>query len=305
MVRSMGAIGAHSSVYRIFNVVALAAMAWALVGCAGGPMQGFFGRSGKSASVTFMKTIGPPAGVEKALNVELASAAKEHDVPIVQSGASYKVRGYLSTSPDGPNYKLAYIWDVLDASDKRVHRILGEQPIPKKGSDPWAGVDRQALSAIAATTMGDLAAWLPNQEPAERPVATAAQRTPAATQGGDSGQYLALVPTVSGAPGDGSKSLTLAIKKHLAGKGVKLASAKGNNVYTVAGTVRMGRPSGNRQTIAIEWKVSDPGGKTLGKVSQNNTIQKGSLDKAWGSNADAAAAAAADGIVKLLPRARR
>ena len=217
------------------------------------------------------------------------------------SGGAYKVRGYLSTSPDGANYKLAYIWDVLDKSDKRVHRILGEQPIPKKGSDPWAGVNQAALSAIASKTMTDLAAWLPRGAAPARsttlPVAAAAQRT--------SGSYLALVPTVKGAPGDGSKSLTAAMKKQLSRKGIKLAKAKGANVYQVAGKVKMGRPSGTKQSIAIEWHVSDPKGKYLGKVSQQNNIAKGSLDKSWGANADRAAAAAADGIVKLLPRRGR
>ena len=86
---------------------------------------------------------------------------------------------------------------------------------------------------------------------------------------------------------------------------MKLANTKGANVYTVAGKVKMGRPSGNKQSIAIEWRVSDPAGKNLGKVSQQNTIPKGSLDRSWGTSADKAAAAAADGIVKLLPRAQR
>jgi hypothetical protein len=37
-------------------------------------------------------------------------------------------------------------------------------------------------------------------------------------------------------------------------------------------------------------------------VSQQNTIPKGSLNGPWGAIADAAAGAAADGIVKLLPK---
>jgi len=37
-------------------------------------------------------------------------------------------------------------------------------------------------------------------------------------------------------------------------------------------------------------------------VSQQNTIAKGALNGPWGPIADAAAGAAADGIIKLIPR---
>jgi hypothetical protein len=48
--------------------------------------------------------------------------------------------------------------------------------------------------------------------------------------------------------------------------------------------------------------VVDPTGKKLGTVSQQNTIPRGSLNGPWGAIADAAAGAAADGIIKLLPK---
>ena len=53
---------------------------------------------------------------------------------------------------------------------------------------------------------------------------------------------------------------------------------------------------------ANKWQVLDPSGKRLGTVSQQNTIPKGSLNGPWGAIADAAAGAAADGIIKLLPK---
>jgi len=305
---SMGATRAHSSVYRTCNIVLLAVMALLLAGCAGGggPMRGFFaGGSGEMQPIA-LGNIAAPSKIAGSLKSELRSAAQQRKISVVSgASATYTLRGYLATSPEGAGHKVAYIWDIMDKSNKRVHRILGEQLVPKKGADPWAGVSKSALSAIAGKTMTDLAGWLRKQAPAARPVATATQRSGATASTGRSGSYLALVPSVKGAPGDGRKSLTRAIKNQLASKGVKLASAKGNNVYTVAGKVKMGRPTGNKQTISIEWRVSDPKGKNLGKVSQNNTIQKGSLDRSWGKAADAAAAAAADGIIKLLPRSRR
>lgn len=68
------------------------------------------------------------------------------------------------------------------------------------------------------------------------------------------------------------------------------------------GKVSLTNASGNRQRIRIDWQVVDPNGRRLGTVSQQNTIPKGSLNGPWGAIADAAAAAAADGIIKLLPK---
>ncbi len=71
--------------------------------------------------------------------------------------------------------------------------------------------------------------------------------------------------------------------------------------YKVEGKVAMGQGKDGKQPIQIDWNVIDPTGKKLGTVSQKNEVPQGSLDGAWGKTADAAAAAAAQGIIKLLP----
>jgi hypothetical protein len=48
--------------------------------------------------------------------------------------------------------------------------------------------------------------------------------------------------------------------------------------------------------------VRDPQGANLGTVSQENKIPAGSLNGQWGSTATAAATAATQGILKLLPQ---
>ena len=114
---------------------------------------------------------------------------------------------------------------------------------------------------------------------------------------------MALVSPVSGAPGDGQKALTAALKKQLYAGGVKLATAGAgaSNVYTVKGTVSMRDTGGGKQSIRIDWLVLNPNGSKRGTVSQQNTVAKGMLDGPWGAIADAAAADAAKGIIKLLP----
>ena len=75
--------------------------------------------------------------------------------------------------------------------------------------------------------------------------------------------------------------------------------------YRVEGTVTLGPPREGKQPINIEWLVRDPQGKKLGTVSQKNEIEAGSLDQAWGQTADMAAAAAAQGIIKLMQPAQK
>ena len=111
-----------------------------------------------------------------------------------------------------------------------------------------------------------------------------------------------MVPPVTGAPGDGDVALTQAIQRELTAKGVSLASAQGGQTYQVQGKVVMGQGKDGKQPIQIDWSVLDPKGKKLGTVSQKNEVPQGSLDGTWGKTADAAAAAAAQGILKLLPQ---
>jgi hypothetical protein len=134
---------------------------------------------------------------------------------------------------------------------------------------------------------------------ANTPIAAAGQTTGSIDNGGP---ITTMVPAVTGAPGDGSATLTTAIQRELTKNGVALTTAPSAQTYKVEGKVAMGQGKDGKQPIQIDWNVIDPKGKKLGTVSQKNEVPQGSLDGAWGKTADAAAAAAAQGILKLLPQ---
>lgn len=108
-----------------------------------------------------------------------------------------------------------------------------------------------------------------------------------------------MVKMVTGAPGDGQTSLTNAMKRSLQQQGITLVNAGGTNTYVVSATVQVAEPAEGRQPISIRWLVTSPDGKQT-TVKQDNTVQQGSLNGAWGATADAAAAAAAKSVVELL-----
>jgi len=303
--------------------VALAAFALAcLSGCGGGPggpsggglFSGATSLFGGSKKIAVAPIIGTTPQVAQELSDALVVAGKERGLTLLPDGgnANYTLRGYLVATSEGKGSKITYIWDVNDAGGQRVARVSGEEVVAgRSGADPWSSVDSAAIRSIAGKTASQLSASMPRGGGSASSVAAASDAAPAATASTASTPSPraaspkaagVIVAPVSGAPGDGQRSLTTALKKRLYAGGVKLANGPAVNVYMVKGSVKLADASGGKQSIRIDWQVLDPSGKKLGTVSQQNMIPRGSLNGPWGAIADAAAGAAAAGIIKLLPK---
>lgn len=294
------------------------------------------------AKVALNSIVGPPDALGKQIHQDFASALGTQRVTVTTSkeeSADYHLRPYILAAKEKNGTKVSYVLDVSDATGKRVNRFTGEEMVPGNPSrDPWAAITPPVAQSITAKATGSFVSWLPSARAAiaaappappaapagvggqkdDTPATTAKAARPAAktnvaaasppsnqTTGSINreGPVTALVPTVSGAPGDGSKSLTAAIQRELQGKGVRLADSASTTAYRVEGAVTLGAAREGKQAIQIEWVVKDPQGKRLGTVAQKNDIPEGSLDGAWGRTADQAAGAAVQGIAKLLPSA--
>jgi hypothetical protein len=275
------------------------------------------------AKIQIAPVIGSPENVARDLQTELASAIGRNGLTVAASTdatSEYVLRGYIVAAREKTKAKISYIWDVTDQTGKRVHRITGEEAVAGAGKDPWAAVTPPVVQSIADKTAKQIASWLPGAgaivasstpvafTPSAAPAAprsyeTASTQQPSPTTGSiaPSGPVTAVVPTVTGAPGDGGSSLTMAIQRELTKHGLSLAGTPDARSYKVVGKVALGATKDGKQPIQIDWNVLDPSGKKLGTVSQKNEVPQGSLDGAWGKTADAAAAAAAQGIIKLLP----
>ena len=199
--------------------------------------------------IAFAPVIGAPAKVSSKMNELLVASAGQKGIPVSSSkDAEYTIRGYLVAAADPKGTKLSYIWDVTDKSGKRAKRLQGDELIEgKKGGDPWALVDDGAMQRIATRTTEDIVAWMPGatstagtgsptdttasaqaSEPQQRqqvasvqPVASVlSAQTPAAVPNANSGIPIAVVPPVTGAPGDGQALLTSAMRRALEQAGV-------------------------------------------------------------------------------------
>jgi hypothetical protein len=165
----------------------------------------------------------------------------------------------------------------------------------------------QAPGALAANTP----AADPSQPPAtataatpttsaSRAVATPADLPPAPTK--PTGPVTVAVAPVTGAPGDGGKSLTAALKTELKKQGLTVVEGNAPTTYKVQGQVSLSPSDTGGETIKIAWDVKDGGGNKLATVSQGNTIEKGALNGAWGPTANDIAAAATAAIIPLLKK---
>ena len=285
-----------------------------------------------SSKVAIAPLIGPPNNISTQLTAQLTGALQKSGVQVVtappgqKAAADYTLRGYIVAARETAGTKVSYIWDVANPTGQRVNRITGEEVVTGAATtDPWAVVSPTVLQTIAGKTATTLSAWLPKKaapaaapRPAATPVASnrTAQPTrtaqaaqplkPAAATTGSiarSGALAVVVPRVSGAPGDGASSLALALQNELRRKNIPLASgAAVSTAHRIEGKVAMANGGAGKQKISIDWVVKDPRGNKLGTVSQKNEIPAGSLNGKWGGTASAAAAAAAQGIIRLLPQ---
>jgi hypothetical protein len=288
-----------------------------------------------TVKVAINPIVGPPDALGRQLQQDFTSALERQRVAVTRSKddrVDYNLRPYILAAKEKNGTKISYVLDVSEPSGKRVNRFAGEEIVAASPSqDPWAAITPAVAEAIVAKATGSFATWLPtaggggsspavadsrgagsvsasNVEVAARPAskkgtAIAAAQTTTGSIARDGGGLLAMVPSVTGAPGDGSTSLTAAIQRELQTKGVSLVDRPSSSTYRVEGAVILGATRDGKQPIQIEWVVRDPSGKKLGTVSQKNDIPEGSLDGPWGRVADQAAGAAVQGILKLLPGA--
>jgi hypothetical protein len=116
----------------------------------------------------------------------------------------------------------------------------------------------------------------------------------------EEGERLAFIDVVGG-PGDGEDALERALANRLLDHGFAVTGSPAINAYEIQGTVRTGLAERGKQSVRIDWTIFGPEGDRLGNVTQVNVVRQGSLDRHWGEAADAAADAAAQDILKLLP----
>ncbi|MDQ0321220.1 hypothetical protein QO002_003358 [Pararhizobium capsulatum DSM 1112] len=117
---------------------------------------------GEANSIRFLPIIGAPVAAVTSLSKQLGADARAHGLTIKSSSdasSQHILKGYFSALKDGGKTTVVYIWDVLDGSGNRLHRIQGQDTVDATAADPWAAVPPETMQAIASKSIETYLAW--------------------------------------------------------------------------------------------------------------------------------------------------
>ena len=118
-----------------------------------------------SKAISFLPVEGAPQSAVTTLSNSLRESARRHGLTVAlanQTQSKYRVKGYFSALNDGSGTLLIYIWDIIDANGKRLHRINGQERSGTEKPDPWQAITNTELQRVADATAGSLKSWLNN-----------------------------------------------------------------------------------------------------------------------------------------------
>ena len=236
---------------------------------------------------------GPPVPLARLLAQSVADELKELEVPataIAGSASRYVLHGRAEKNTDHANlpYIMVIHWTLFD----RTGEVVGTHTQGIEGTWwQWEYGDPRIIRATGKSAAKPIAAMVVDDDEA-----AAVPTAPRAA--------MLLLEEVEGAPGDGNRSLGRAMRIALRSAGIGLTDDAEIADFILRGTVDVGEPAGGRQAVRIVWTLTTPDGESVGTATQENTVAAHSLDGAWGRVAVYAAAAALDGIERMLEPAR-
>ncbi|CAN7407160.1 hypothetical protein [Neorhizobium tomejilense] len=113
-------------------------------------------------TVRFLPIIGAPVQAVTPLSRQLGAQARANGLtirPSSDSSTEHILKGYFSAFSDSGKVTIVYVWDILDGSGARLHRMQGQESVPGSGQDPWTSVPASTMETIAAKTIHDYVAW--------------------------------------------------------------------------------------------------------------------------------------------------
>jgi len=114
-----------------------------------------------SAKVQLAPIVGSTVEAVTPLTERFAVRARERGIGLVGStdpATTHVLKGYFSAIPEAQGTTVIYVWDVLDPSGNRLHRIQGQ--MKAEGTGGWQSVQPATMQAIADTTVDQLSTWL-------------------------------------------------------------------------------------------------------------------------------------------------
>lgn len=221
----------------------------------------------------------------------LAGALQALEVPATASGiANPQYSLLVNAEAEAGQVRLTY--SLAGADGKPIAAVGGPRPVP---AGAWVNARAETLEATAKDAAPAIARMLGTVEARRRETTTGAlaERLPSAA-----------VAPITGAPGDGARSLDRAIRAALGREGLIVTDVGANGEFTVAGRVTTAPLPRAQERVEVVWVVSRADGLELGRVAQLNEIPRGTLNGLWGDVAVIVADQAAQGVAEVIRRHR-
>lgn len=129
-------------------------------------VSSIYSANAAKGTIRFLPIIGAPVQAVTPLSKELGNSARGNGLTIKGSSdqtAEHVLKGYLSAFADGDKVTVVYVWDVLDNSGARLHRIQGQESVKAGGSDAWAAVPPEVMQSIGVATIAEYMKWRQSQ----------------------------------------------------------------------------------------------------------------------------------------------
>jgi len=252
------------------------------------------------AGVSVAPIAGAPGPLAKKLGAAVATALLKRDIPAsdrTSSLGSYQLYGRIGEShSDDSGMTVTAAWRLDDAKGRTVGQRKAEvtAPVQEWGSDSTPPIER--LAGLIADGIRPL---IEDEAPSPAPT-----KSPAISNAPSKAPEHASVAigTISGAPGDGAKSLAAAVAAVLTRQDLTVVAAGQKADLTVDCAVSVSPSLPGKQHVKIVWRVRRADGSQIGNVAQENDVPRGELDGRWGDLAYNVAIAAGDGLMQLIAR---
>jgi hypothetical protein len=264
----------------------------------------------ETSSVVIDPIEGLRGSFNAALTADIAEEAQLQDIPLSEdpdARSADRLRGVFNArSTMGGGLVGAIDWRVETADGALIDNF--QTSAPMRAFNAWTEEgftdgNREWRRAIARATAAELAAALDARPMTARRL----EGTEAPPPTEFSGPPI-ILPPVTGAPGDGNRSLARAVRALLEQEGIEVIDPAAPPVgvditaaHRLQGSVQMGEiVPGAGEPITISWDLYAPDGTHQGNIAQQNLIEPGSLNGPWGEVSVLAAMGAVEGILALL-----
>jgi hypothetical protein len=257
-----------------------------------------------AASVSIAPIEGDASGVAGKLGAAVAAALIKRDIPAsdkTTSLGSYPLYGRLVQSqPRDGKAKVTAMWRLYDPQGRTVGEPKVE--IEAKTSEVAGDAAIERLAALSAEKLAPLMQTEASTPETAAPGATSPPPSATAAPLPDDRRLRVAVGKISGAPGDGGKSLAAAVTAVLKRQELTMIGDAGKADLVVECEITLTPAKTDQQHVKIVWRVRRADGAEIGKVDMENDVPKGLLDGPWGDLAYTVALAAGEGLMQLVAR---